>query len=186
MNWRFRLQWSPGGERWILPEHDRNLLEHPWWKPPPLSIPPLEARIPSLDTQSTGNMTISRVAPSLSQDISATEHFTMLPVVVESNSESQSMHNEDRTTPFEPESTFNTTPRYQAARLSNANYEFRHAHLGELYHSHVPLQLLAPYGNMVLDSTFPRGWLCETCGKMNFQAALRHRVCSSSFCKVRL
>jgi hypothetical protein len=173
VNWRFRLQWSAGGEEWILPNHDKRLLEYPWWKPPPpLSILPLEAQIPSLDADN----------PGLFRDISA-EPFT--PSMV-SNFDFQSRSDKDPAAPFEPENTFDTTPRYRTARVSNVNYAVRHEPLRKLYHSHVPLQLLAPYGCKVLDSSFPWGWLCKTCGKMNFQAALRHRVCSSSFCKVGL
>jgi hypothetical protein len=174
VKWRFQLQWSPGGEEFILPSHNKYSLEHPWWKPPPPpSILPLEAHIPSLDTQSTDSLIINPAAPVASQDILASEPFT--PPLVVSTFESQSS-----------ESTFDTTPRYRVARSSNVNYKFRHVHLRELYHSLVPLPLLAPYGRKMLDSSFPRGWLCKSCGKMNFQAALRHRMCSSSFCKVRL
>lgn len=182
VKWCFRLQWSPGGEEWILPNHDKDLLEHPWWKPPSRpSIPPLE-EIPSLDTQSIDNLLFDPAVPVVSQDIPA-----RTPPLVASTFESQATSDKELVTaPFEPESTFDTTPRYREARRFNVNYEFRHAHFRELYHSLVPLQLLAPYGRTVLDSSFPRGWLCETCGKMNFQAALRHRLCSSSFCKVRL
>lgn len=178
VKWRFRLQWSAGGEEWILPNYDKNLLEHPWWKPPPPpSIPPLDIQIPSEDTQST---VINPVAPGVSQEVPGGEPFT--PPL------SQSSGDQDLIliSPFEPASTFDTTGRYRVARLSNVDYKFRHAHLRERYHSLVPLTLLAPYGHTVLDSSFPRGWLCEHCGKMNFQAALRHRMCSSSFCKVRL
>ena len=170
VRWRFRLRWSPGGEEWILPNHNKDFLEHPWWKPPsPRSLPPLE-EIASLDTQAI-----------VLQDILA-----RTPPLVASTFEPQVSSENDRTTPYESESTFDTTPLYREARLSNVNYEFRDAHFRERYHSLVPLQLLAPYGHTVLDTSFPRGWLCETCGKMNFQAALRHRVCSSSFCKVWL
>ena len=180
VKWCFRLRWSPGGEEWILPKHDKVFLEYPWWKPPSpqwQSIPPLE-EIPSLDTQSIDNLVFNPTAPGVSQDILA---YTPL---VASTFESQAASDKDLPAPFEPESTFDTTLRYREARLSNVNYKFRHAHFRELYHSLVPLQLLAPYGRTVLDSSFPRGWLCQTCGKMNFQKALRHRVCSSSFCKV--
>jgi hypothetical protein len=183
VKWCFRLRWSPGGEEWILPKHDKALLEHPWWKPPSESsqpIPLLE-EIPSLDTQSIDNLVFNPVTPDVSQGIPA-----RTPPLVASTFESQATSDKDLTVPFEPESTFDTTPRYREARLSNINYKFRHAHFRDLYHSLVPLQLLAPYGRTVLDSSFPRGWLCETCGKMNFQAALRHRLCSSSLCKVRL
>lgn len=181
VKWCFRLRWSPGGEEWILPNYDKDLLEHPWWKSPsPQNIPPLED-IPSLDTQSIDNLIFNPAAPGVSKEIPA-----CTPPLVVSTFESQATGDNDLTAPFEPESAFDTTPRYRVARLSNANYKFRHAHFGELYHSLVPLQLLIPYGRTGLDSSFPRGWLCKTCGKMNFQAALRHRVCSSSFCKVRL
>ena len=179
VKWCFRLRWSPGGEEWILPNHDKDILEHPWWKPPsPQSIPPSE-EIAS-DTQSIDNLVFNLSLPGISQDILA-----RTPPLVASTFESQATSDKDLTAPYEPESTFDTTPRYRLARLSNVNYEFRHTHFREFYHSLVPLQLLAPCGRTVLDSSFPRGWLCETCGKMNFQAALRHRVCSSSFCKVR-
>jgi hypothetical protein len=178
VKWCFRLRWSPGGEEWILPNHDKVLLEHPWWKSPsPQNIPPLED-IPSLDTQFSDNLIINPAAPG--------EIPARAPPLVVSTFDSQATDDNDLTAPFEPESTFDTTPRYRVARLSNVNYKFRHVHFRKLYHSLVPLQLLAPYGRTVLDSSFPPGWLCETCGKMNFQAALRHRVCSSSFCKVRL
>lgn len=160
MRWRFRLRWSPGGEEWVLPNHDKKILEHPWWKP---------SSTPPVDVQSTDNLTVNHIAPSVSQEKPTTEPFTASLVV-----ESQS-----------PED-FNATSKYQEERSSHVNYQFRHTHLRELYHSHIPLPLLAPYGCSVLDSSFPRGWLCENCGKINFQAALRHRVCSSSFCKVRL
>ena len=183
VKWCFRLQWCPGGEEWILPNfnHDKDLLEHPWWKSPsPPPIPPLE-EIPSLDTQSIDNRISKSAALDVPQEIPA-----RTPPLVASTFESQATGDNDPTASFEPESTFDTTPRYRVARLSNANYEFRHAHFRELYHSLVPLQLLTPYGRRALDSSFPRGWLCKSCGKMNFQAALRHRVCSSSFCKARL
>ena len=170
----------------ILPKYDNALLEYPLWKRPSefqQSISPLE-EIPSLNTQSIDNSVFNRVAPEVSQVISA-----RTPLLVASTFESQATSDKDLTALYlqvEPESTFDTTPRYREARLSNINYKFRHHHFRDFYHSLVPLPLLAPYGRTVLDSSFPRGWLCETCGKMNFQAALRHRLCSSSLCKVRL
>ena len=184
VKWCFRLQWSPGGEEWILPNHDKDFLEHPWWRPPsPRSSIPPSGEIAFLDTQAIDNLLFNSSARGVFQDILAPT--PPLPVIA-STFESQETSDKDRTAPYEPESTFDTTPRYRRARLSNVNYQFRDAHFRERYHSLVPLQLLAPYGHTVLDTSFPRGWLCETCGKMNFQAALRHRMCSSSFCKVRL
>ncbi|KAF8959621.1 hypothetical protein BDZ97DRAFT_1837174 [Flammula alnicola] len=76
----------------------------------------------------------------------------------------------------DPENSFPTTARYRTARLSHHEYN-------ELYSSVIPLHLLVPYGVQVIDNSFPRGWFCKDCGRMNFQAALRHRKCPSSFCK---
>lgn len=89
-------------------------------------------------------------------------------------------------TPTDPEDDFPTTPRYRQARLANHEYEFRHDHYRLIYESLLPISLLAPFGPLVLDSAFPQGWFCTNCGRVNYQAALRHRICaSSSQCKVR-
>lgn len=84
----------------------------------------------------------------------------------------------------EPEDAIPTSARYRDARVRHHEYKFRHSPLSDVYHSVVPQHLLVPFGPMYLDSSFPRGWLCDACGRLSFQAALRHRKCRSSFCKV--
>ncbi|KAF9483051.1 hypothetical protein BDN70DRAFT_359669 [Pholiota conissans] len=83
----------------------------------------------------------------------------------------------------DPESTYLSTPRYRDARTRNHEYKFRNLPLGDLYDSVVPMHLLMPFGEDYMDLSFPRGWCCAECGRMNFQAALRHRKCPSSLCK---
>jgi hypothetical protein len=83
------------------------------------------------------------------------------------------------------EASFPTTARYRDARIRHHEYQFRHLPLDDLYQSVIPLNLLIPFGREYMDTSFPRGWFCKDCGRLNFQAALRHRKCLSSFCKVR-
>jgi hypothetical protein len=143
VQWKFRLQWTPGGEESIMPNHHINSLQHPWWAPMPR--PPLPDGVQYPQQQQ----------PSLSPSPK-----------------------------WDSEDNYSTTPRYRSARIYHPDYKFRDRPVGELYSSLLPLTLLAPFGPSVMDTTFPRGWYCTGCGKLNFQAALRKRKCSSSFCKV--
>ena len=147
MQWRFHLQWAPGGEEAILPSSKNFNLQYPWWEPLPAPSPKVEEP----------------------EDREIIPEETTDPIQVE---------------PEEPEDAIPTTARYRDARLRHHEYKFRHSPLSDLYHSVVPQHLLVPFGPMYLDSSFPRGWLCDFCGRLTFQAALRHRKCPSSFCKV--
>lgn len=143
VEWKFRLQWTPGGEESFMWNHNPYHLGHPWWAPIPR--PPLT----------------EDVQYPLMQHVSSNAYFK-----------------------WEPEDNYPTTPRYLTARTCHPDYKFRHRPVGELYSSLLPLSLLAPFGPSVMDTTFPRGWYCAWCGKLNFQAALRQRKCSSLPCKV--
>ncbi|KAH9479125.1 Protein RCC2-like protein [Psilocybe cubensis] len=101
----------------------------------------------------------------------------------EQNSPDKESLAEATQTPSDPEDDYPTTPKYRQARVTNHEYEFRHDHYRLIYESLLPISLLAPFGPFVLDSGFPRGWLCANCGRVNYQAALRHRICGSSSCK---
>ncbi|KAH9989923.1 hypothetical protein BJV74DRAFT_448737 [Russula compacta] len=47
----------------------------------------------------------------------------------------------------------------------------------------LPLSLLAPFtGNSTASGNFPVGYYCATCGRVNVQRFLRHRVCESATC----
>lgn len=140
--WKFRLQWTPGGEESFMCNHDPYSLGHPWWIPIPRQPPTKDGR------------------------------HAMQQVALNANFK------------WESEDSHSTTPRYRMARTCHPDYKFRNRPVGELYSSLLPLSLLAPFGPSVMDTTFPRGWYCTWCGKLNFQAALRQRKCSSSRCKV--
>ncbi|KAF8888100.1 hypothetical protein BD779DRAFT_1525594 [Infundibulicybe gibba] len=78
-----------------------------------------------------------------------------------------------------------SSPHYRTCRTKSPNYPNRHKLFGTVYHPLIPLHLIAPYGTNTPDTAFPRGWYCDTCGKINFQVMLRHRNCSSSFCRTK-
>jgi len=149
VEWRFRLQWAPGGEEYILTNTDPSILEHPWWCP--------QSEVP--DASSTHKTAMQSIPDNVPE-----EHACVFPK--------------------EPEDFFHTTPLYREARIVHHEYKFRHNHLNEIYESLLPTTLLAPYGPLVLDNLFPRGWFCLECGKINFQAALRHRKCTNTDCRV--
>lgn len=142
VEWKFRLQWTPGGEESLTCHHNFYSLGHPWWAPIS-QRPTKDARYP------------------LIQQVTLNPNFKR-----------------------ESEDKYPTTPRYRIARTCHPDYKFRDRPIGELYSSLLPLSLLAPFGPSVMDTTFPRGWYCTWCGKLNFQAALRQRKCSSLRCKV--
>ena len=158
VEWRFRLQWAPGGEEFILPNLDAQILEDPWWRPP--YKPPALAYPVAENTWAT---TPPSEMPARASNFATTTQQ-----------------------PEEPEEHYPTTAKYRQARVSHHEYKFRHHHFRELYESLLPTYLLAPFGKNVRDLSFPRGWLCATCGKVNFQKAMRHRYCTSIACKVGL
>ncbi|KAF9563559.1 hypothetical protein CPC08DRAFT_705875 [Agrocybe pediades] len=151
--WRFRLRWAPGGEEYIMPHRDLKELEHPWWHPPL----PEDAMHESLPQEAT----------AMSLDDNSGVATMALEYIF----------------PKDLEDCFETTPRYRAARLANHEYQFRNNHFSDVYESILPTRLLAPFGPSVLDNLFARGWFCLDCGKINFQASLRHRKCTNSDCK---
>jgi hypothetical protein len=51
----------------------------------------------------------------------------------------------------------------------------------------LPLPLLAPFTeNSTATGNFPVGYFCATCGRVNVQRFLRHRVCESAMCKAKM
>ena len=86
--------------------------------------------------------------------------------------------------PPEPEDDFPTTSRYRTARVQHHEYQFRHHPIQEVYYYIVPAHLMTPFSSQMSDASFPCGWVCTKCGRMNFQKAIRHRKCASQVCKV--
>ncbi|KAF9454482.1 hypothetical protein P691DRAFT_808625 [Macrolepiota fuliginosa MF-IS2] len=76
-----------------------------------------------------------------------------------------------------------STMMYRLARRSNPNFARRRCFFNQAFYSVLPLHLLAPINAEIPDSALPRGWHCKDCGKLNFRYYLRHRRCSSSYCK---
>jgi hypothetical protein len=50
----------------------------------------------------------------------------------------------------------------------------------------LPLPLLAPFTeNSTATGNFPVGYFCATCGRVNIQRFLRHRICESAACSTK-
>lgn len=92
---------------------------------------------------------------------------------------------DDKELPPDPEDGFPTTLQYRELRQQNPEFQWRFQPVQELYHYLFPPHLLMPFSAQTSDLNFPRGWICPTCGRMNFQKAMRHRKCPGSQCKVK-
>ena len=92
---------------------------------------------------------------------------------------------DDKELPPDPEDSFPTTEQYRELRKQNPEFQWRFRPMQELYYYLFPPHLLMPFTAQMSDANFPRGWICSTCGRMNFQKAMRHRKCSGLQCKVR-
>lgn len=51
------------------------------------------------------------------------------------------------------------------------------------FFSFIPLDFLAEFHP---SESFPRGWLCKSCGMINVQEFFRHQLCQSTVCRVSL
>lgn len=52
-------------------------------------------------------------------------------------------------------------------------------------HDLLPMDVFAELGSVSLGAGFPNGWYCASCGRLNKQVHLRHRLCTGSSCTVR-
>lgn len=76
-----------------------------------------------------------------------------------------------------------TTPLlYLQAQETHPNYPLQDLLSRDASAPLVPNALLVELRSCQSDETFPTGWLCPACGKINFQLAMRHRQCSGSAC----
>jgi len=78
-----------------------------------------------------------------------------------------------------------STEAYRSARRKNPKFAGRHCFFSQAFSSVLPLHLLAPIDVEMPDSSLPKGWYCQDCGKLNFRYHLRHCQCRSSYCQVR-
>lgn len=93
--------------------------------------------------------------------------------------------------------------RFRKARKENPNYRFKEMPMNELCWGVLPISMEVVgrrksrgegegedgnewgwWGWGLADESFPSGWHCADCGKVNYQVMFRHRKCSSSFCGV--
>lgn len=85
---------------------------------------------------------------------------------------------------MDPDTDTESSIQYRISRQKHPNYRHRRKALSESYQSVLPRHVRVPDTLNMPDEAFPLGWPCKDCGKLNYRAMLRHRKCTSSFCKV--
>ena len=97
----------------------------------------------------------------------------------------ESVSGEAKERNVELEAEFKTTAKYWHERQHSSSFKTRHFHPREMWTSILPTSLVArTFGPGYSDAYFPRGWVCESCGRINFQSSLRRRRCPSKPCEV--
>ncbi|KAJ3847282.1 hypothetical protein EV368DRAFT_87910 [Lentinula lateritia] len=162
VQWRFELEWISAGEDNLgIPSHLK--LNRPWWRDATNWQEPLEVSVtqnlPSEDVLMT---------PLASIAVTSSSHFTSTPAEVPNARDSGSQVSP----PF--------SDRYEA----DHNDTFPLDSLRPLCPSIIWLALLACNDTVnVGDIGSPKGWYCNSCGKLNRQRFFKRRKCDSSFCK---
>lgn len=75
-----------------------------------------------------------------------------------------------------------TPPLYLLAQEAHPNYPLLGLIRQQTSFSSVPNALKVDLKFCQSDEAFPTGWLCASCGKINFQLEMRHRQCTGSVC----
>ncbi|TFK21873.1 hypothetical protein FA15DRAFT_64736 [Coprinopsis marcescibilis] len=91
----------------------------------------------------------------------------------ELNSQSNAKQNADRLV---------TPLLYLQAKEGHPNSRLKNVNQWDSHFSMVPHFMLAELTSCFSDDAFPSGWFCAECGRVNFQAAMRHRQCTSEAC----
>ena len=156
IEWSFKLEWVSGGEEWLVAPTDNHIdYSRPWWDPGPTKAPEAPAQ--------------------------TTPHPELAPIGVdEITTQIQPLkisHNEIPSHPLiDPNDDWQS--RYQVKKTSHSIWD----RLSDIHYSQISSHFVADFGSTHI---VPSGWYCVQCGKLNFQSMFRHRLCSSSMCKVR-
>ncbi|KAF6752109.1 hypothetical protein DFP72DRAFT_906140 [Ephemerocybe angulata] len=181
VQWRFRVEWMPGGEGIFKENAAIGLdLSRPWWSiPPPPSgsgvVGMASVAAASASAVSRGLRSSSALGPRLSAVAAGKqpERRGLDSPSVHLGSASESVS--------EKIGIETTTPElYLHARQVHPSY--RSGPGTELYASLLPQPLLAEFNSFISNDVFPSGWFCAAGGKVNFQVAMRHRKCQSMKC----
>ncbi|KAH7875131.1 uncharacterized protein C8R40DRAFT_217144 [Lentinula edodes] len=162
IQWRFELEWISAGEDNLgIPSHLK--LNRPWWRDATNWEEPFEVSvIQNLPSEDVLMNPLVSIAVTSSSPVTST------------SAEVSNVNDSGSQAP--PPSL----DRYEA----DSNDTFPLESLGPLCPSIIWLALLACNDSVNIgDIGSPKGWYCNSCGKLNRQRFFKRRKCDSSFCK---
>ncbi|KAJ3899543.1 hypothetical protein F5879DRAFT_976596 [Lentinula edodes] len=162
IQWRFELEWISAGEDNLgIPSHLK--LNRPWWRDATNWEEPFEVSvIQNLPSEDVLMNPLVSIAVTSSSPVTST------------SAEVSNVNDSGSQAP--PPSS----DRYEA----DSNDTFPLESLGPLCPSIIWLALLACNDSVNIgDIGSPKGWYCNSCGKLNRQRFFKRRKCDSSFCK---
>lgn len=184
VEWKFRVQWKSGGEDILKQKHSEWELARPWW-----TIPQKEPREDTSTPCRSGATEANAVQPvlvppsalqsSLSPEAPPVPSQSTSPPAPAPEDEAECSTTKDKESPL---FKIDTPSIYLHVRKSHSTYGVEHTLVESGFYSLVPESLLSLFASFLSNEAFPSGWFCTTCGKVNFQAAMRHRKCSSLGC----
>ncbi|KAF6760689.1 hypothetical protein DFP72DRAFT_881256 [Ephemerocybe angulata] len=181
VQWRFRVEWMPGGEGIFKEDAAIGLdFSRPWW-----SIPPPPSGSGVVGMASVAAASTSAVSRGLRSSSALGSRLSAVAAGKQPERrglDSPSVHLGSASESVSEKIGIETaTPElYLHARQAHPSY--RSAPGTELYASLLPQPLLAEFNSFISNDVFPSGWFCAACGKVNFQVAMRHRKCRSMKC----
>ncbi|KAJ2936980.1 hypothetical protein H1R20_g87, partial [Candolleomyces eurysporus] len=183
VEWKFRLEWSSGGEDILKQKHSDWDLARPWW-----TIPQTVRQGTSTPCQSDPPETVAQdlpIPPNTQQCSSSPETATVPSQSTSSSTpnpthEAESGSKEDNSDSSPPK--IDTPQIYLHLRKAHPTYGVEHTLIESGFYSLIPESLLSHFTPSLSNESFPSGWFCTACGKVNFQAAMRHRKCSGLVC----
>ncbi|KAJ4494003.1 hypothetical protein C8J55DRAFT_500349 [Lentinula edodes] len=161
VQWRFELEWISAGEDNLgIPSHLK--LSRPWWRDATNWEEPFDVSV----TQNLPSeyVLMNHLASFAVTSSSSVTTSTEVPNV--NDSESQ------------------VSPPFSEQCVGDSNSTFPLESLRPLCPSIIWLALLACNDSVNIgDIGSPKGWYCNSCGKLNRQRFFKRRKCDSSFCK---
>ncbi|KAF6743756.1 hypothetical protein DFP72DRAFT_1177627 [Ephemerocybe angulata] len=181
VQWRFRVQWMPGGEGIFKKDAAIGLdLSRPWWSIPP---PPSGSGVVGMASVAAASASaVSRGLRSLSTLGSRLSAVAAGKQPERRGLDSPSVHLGSASESVSEKIGVETTTPELYLHPRQAHPSYRSAPGTELYSSLLPQPLLAEFNSFISNDVFPSGWFCSACGKVNFQVAMRHRKCTSLKC----
>ncbi|KAJ2917071.1 hypothetical protein MD484_g3333, partial [Candolleomyces efflorescens] len=158
VEWKFRLQWTSGGEDLLKQTYEGWELARP------------------CDVAEANAAPNDLIPPTLLELSSSPETH---PLASSPSDEAESSTDKDKEASL---FKIDTPQLYLHVRKSHPTYGMGRMLIKSGFYSLVHESLLSLFTPFLSNEAFPSGWFCTACGKVNFQAAMRHRKCTGLDC----